>query len=76
MVEGAMDTTQQQRRKRWAAAILQTQLSPINKVRKLVALGYDEDQAELMVNGAQQGQGQMVYYEQLPEPVYDERETS
>jgi uncharacterized protein YoaH (UPF0181 family) len=68
-----MDTIKQKRHKRWAAAILEAQISPVNKVRKLMALGYDEGQAEMMVGGVQQGQNQMVYYEQLPDPEYGDR---
>jgi Holliday junction resolvasome RuvABC DNA-binding subunit len=64
-----MAVIRQRRHKRWAAAILAAEISPLDKVRKLVALGYDEDQAEALVTGAQSG-NQMVYYEQLPGPDY------
>jgi Holliday junction resolvasome RuvABC DNA-binding subunit len=65
-----MAVIKQQRHKQWAASILQAEISPLDKVRKLVALGYDEQEAEAMVNGVQTGQNQLVYYEQLPNPEY------
>ncbi len=68
-----MDTIRQRRRKRWASAILGATISPLDKVRKLVALGYDEMEADHMVNGTQAG-NHPVYYEQLPSPEYAEEE--
>lgn len=35
-----------------------------------MALGYDEEEAEQMVDGVQMGIRQPVYYEQLPGPEY------
>ncbi len=66
-----MEIIQQRRRKRWAAHILGAAISPLDKVRKLVALGYDEAEADMMVNGIQAG-NQPLYYEQLPSPDYAE----
>lgn len=66
-------TTKQQRLKKWAASILAANIQPLEKVRKLVAIGYDEDEAEHMV-GSQLGSEQMVYYEQLPSPEYARKE--
>lgn len=65
-----MKVVRQQRHKKWAAEILQSELSPLDKTRKLVALGYDEEEADKMVNGIQIGLNQPVYYEQLPNPEY------
>lgn len=65
-----MKSTNQQRRKKWAASILSANIRPVDKVRKLVALGYDEDDAERMVSGQLINQQQPVYYEQLPNPEY------
>ncbi len=53
-----------------ATAILGSEASPIDKVRQLVAIGYEEEVAELMVSGVQSGQHQMLYYEQLPNADY------
>jgi Holliday junction resolvasome RuvABC DNA-binding subunit len=64
-----MEVVRQRRRKQWAAAILNTGIHPLDKVRKLVALGYDEAEAEQMVNGMQIG-NQPLYYEQLPNADY------
>ena len=68
-----MDTTTRHNRQRWAAQILDTSLSPINKIQKLVALGYEQEEAEAMVSGIQSGG--MIYYEQLPYPDYDQHES-
>lgn len=65
-----MESIKQERRKKWAAEILESDLSSLDKERKLVALGYEEEEADSMVNGAQSGKNQMVYYEQLPNPDY------
>jgi hypothetical protein len=69
-VEVMMAGVRQRRHKRWAAAILEAELSPLDKVRKLVALGYDETEAEALVSGTQTGVRQPLYYEQLPGPEY------
>ncbi len=53
-----------------ATAILGSEAAPINKVRQLVAIGYEEEVAEFMVSGVQSGQHQMLYYEQLPQADY------
>lgn len=58
------------RRRKWAVQILASDTAPIEKVRKLVALGYDEEDADTMVSGAQAGPAQSMYYEQLPRPDY------
>ncbi len=65
-----MESIKQERRKKWAAEILESDLSSLDKVRKLVALGYEEEEADNMVNGIQMGKNQLVYYEQLPNPDY------
>ncbi len=65
-----MESIKQERRKKWAAEILESDLSSLDKVRKLVALGYEEEEADNMVNGIQTGKNQLVYYEQLPNPDY------
>ena len=65
-----MAVVRQARRRQWAAQILDSGLSPLDKVRKLVALGYDEEAADAMVSGAQVGPAMSMYYEQLPKPDY------
>lgn len=65
-----MTTLKQRRNRKWAHAVLDANLDPVNKVQKLVALGYDQEDAESMVWQAQQPSHQMVYYEQLPQPEY------
>lgn len=65
-----MATLKQSRNRKWAHAVLDANLDPINKVQKLVALGYEEEDAEAMVWQSQQPSHQMVYYEQLPQPRY------
>lgn len=67
-----MTVVRQHNQRKWAAAILNADLTPIDKVRKLMALGYDDEEADLMVSGVQQSQNQMVYFEQLPSPEYDQ----
>ena len=67
-----MTTQQRQKRRKWATGVLESALTPLDKVRKLIALGYEEIDAEAMVTSLQMGSGQMVYYEQLPSPEYDE----
>ena len=58
-------------RRRTAAEVLGSQLSPLTKVQKLVALGYDEEDADTLVSNLQVGPNQMMYYEQLPNPDYE-----
>ncbi|HUC19980.1 MAG TPA: hypothetical protein VMR98_00600 [Candidatus Polarisedimenticolaceae bacterium] len=53
-----------------ATTILGSEATPINKVRQLVAIGYEEEVADMMVSGVQSGQHQMLYYEQLPRADY------
>lgn len=53
-----------------ATTILGSEAAPIEKVRQLVSIGYEEEVAELMVTGVQSGQHQMLYYEQLPQADY------
>lgn len=53
------------------AAILGSQQSMIAKVRQIIALGYDEEEAERLVEQSQINIGQPVYYEQLPQAPYD-----
>ncbi|TAK89737.1 hypothetical protein EPO04_01365 [Patescibacteria group bacterium] len=65
-----MATLKQHRNRKWAHAVLDANLDPINKVQKLVALGYEQEDAELMVWQHQEASHQMVYYEQLPQPEY------
>ena len=67
-----MATTHYAQRRRSAAQILESALTPLDKIQKLVALGYEEIDAEAMVASSQLGPNQMVYYEQLPDPEYDE----
>ena len=66
-----MAAVRQARQQKWAAHILGSGLTPLNKVRKLVALGYDEEAADMMVTGAQVGPSQAMFYEHLPRPEYD-----
>lgn len=61
----------QRSQRRMANQVLGSQLSPLDKVRKLVALGYDEDDADTLVTNSQVGTSQMMYYEQLPTPDYE-----
>jgi Holliday junction resolvasome RuvABC DNA-binding subunit len=63
----AMQRSQQ----RLANQALESELPPLEKVRKLVALGYEEDDAETLVTNLQAGRNQMIYYEQLPRPDYE-----
>jgi len=72
MVEGSMATTRPARRRQGAARILGSGTTPLNKVRKLVALGYDEAAADDMVTNAQVGPSMAMFYEHLPKPEYDE----
>jgi hypothetical protein len=64
----------QRSQQRQANQVLESQLPPLEKVRKLVALGYEEDDADTLVANAQVGPShpsQMIYYEQLPNPDYE-----
>ena len=67
-----MTTAKRAQRRKSATSILESAQAPLDKVRKLVALGYEEIDAEAMVTDLQVGYGQMIYYEQLPSPEYDE----
>lgn len=67
-----MATTRQPRRRQGAADILGSETTPLNKVRKLVALGYDESSADDLVASAQVGPSQAMFYEHLPTPEYGE----
>lgn len=67
-----MAATRPARRRQGAARILGSGATPLNKVRKLVALGYDEESADDLVVNAQVGPSQAMFYEHLPKPEYDE----
>lgn len=54
----------------WAAKILESDLDALAKARKLVALGYDNEEADELVMRSQFGSGHPVYYEQLPNADY------
>lgn len=56
--------------RRQANNILDSQLPPLDKVRRLIALGYDEDDADALVAN-HEFQGPALYYERLPNPEYD-----
>lgn len=73
-VEGIMEIIKQERRKKWAVEILESDLSSLDKERKLVALGYEEEEADNMVNGIYTNKNQLVYYEKLPNPDYAEED--
>ncbi|HVE80728.1 MAG TPA: hypothetical protein VNA68_01125 [Candidatus Dormibacteraeota bacterium] len=45
-------------------------IAPIEKLRRLIALGYEEEDAEAMVEQQISGQQHMVYYESLPTDNY------
>ena len=66
-----MATVRPARRRQGAARILGSGTTPLNKVRKLVALGYDESLADSMVVNAQVGPSQAMFYDHLPNPEYD-----
>ncbi len=53
------------------AAILSSQQSMIAKARQIIALGYDEEEAERLVERSQTTLNQSVYYEQLPQAPYE-----
>jgi hypothetical protein len=65
-----MAATKKLMRHEQAGRILESGISPINKVQKLVSLGYEEEMADIMVSGTQVGPAQSMYYEQLPAPDY------
>ncbi|HSX41122.1 MAG TPA: hypothetical protein VLF21_00585 [Candidatus Saccharimonadales bacterium] len=54
----------------WAAKILDSDLDALAKARKLVALGYDDAEADELVMRSQFAAQQPVYYEQLPNADY------
>lgn len=58
----------------WAAKILESDLDALAKARKLVALGYDNEEADELVMRSQLGSGHPVYYEQLPNADYAEED--
>lgn len=66
-----MATTRHIRKRQGAAEILGSGTTPLDKVRKLVALGYEESAADGMVVSAQVGPSQAMFYEHLPKPDYD-----
>lgn len=57
--------------RRSALDILHSGASQLDKVRQLVAIGYEETDADALVSSVQASPNQMLYYEQLPEPDYD-----
>jgi hypothetical protein len=63
----------QPRGKKWAGHILASELSPLNKVQKMVALGYDESEAENLVTEHMMSLSRSNYYERIPDPEYDVR---
>lgn len=54
------------------AAILSSQSDPITKVRRIVSLGYEEEEASLLVEAHQSTLRQPIYYEQLPKAPYED----
>ena len=52
-------------REEWAENILTSDLDALSKVRKLVHLGMDEEEADELVERYQIGQAAPVYYERL-----------
>ncbi len=54
-----------------ALDVLHSGAAPLEKVRQLVAMGYDELDADELVSSVQVKPNQMLYYEQLPTPDYD-----
>jgi len=70
MVEGEMP--KQGYGRKTALDILHSSAAPLDKVRQLVAMGYDELDADQLVSSVQVGPSQMLYYEQLPNPDYNE----
>ncbi len=64
-------TMQPHMRRQAAAKILRSDLSALQKVRQLVALGYDEADADSLVSSSQVSQNNLLYYEQLPNPDYE-----
>jgi hypothetical protein len=70
MVEGEMP--KQAHGRTSALDILHSSATPLDKVRQLVAMGYDELDADQLVSSLQVGPNQMLYYEQLPSPDYNE----
>jgi Holliday junction resolvasome RuvABC DNA-binding subunit len=70
-VEGSMAAVSKKSERKWAVQILESGLTPLSKVRKLVALGYAEEAADEMVTEAQVGPSQAMFYEQLPRPEYE-----
>lgn len=69
-----MATARNARTRQGAAEILGSGTTPLDKVRKLVALGYDESAADGLVVNAQVGPSQAMFYEHLPNPEYDEKQ--
>jgi hypothetical protein len=65
-----MATSRRRRQLKGAAEILDSESAPLSKVRKLVALGYDESLADNLVVNAQVGPSQAMFYEHLPKPEY------
>jgi len=59
--------------KQSAKNVLRSDMTPLNKVRKLIALGYDETDADTMVSSLTANPNQMAYYERLPNPDYEEK---
>jgi uncharacterized protein YoaH (UPF0181 family) len=51
--------------------ILESQVAPVEKMRQLMAIGYGEEEAALLVEQHEAGTRQPVYYEQLPEAAYE-----
>lgn len=71
-----MEGTAERRQKlaEWAAKILESDLDALAKARKLIALGYDEEEADALVTRSQFSGRQPVYYEQLPPADYAQDE--
>lgn len=57
------------------AAILSSQSDPITKVRRIVSLGYEEEEASMLVESHQSNLRQPIYYEQLPKAPYEDNQS-
>jgi hypothetical protein len=69
-----MDIQADNGRRAKVAAILSSQSDALTKARRLIALGYDEEEAEELVELSLIGRYQSIYYEQLPGATYADDE--
>ena len=61
-----MDVINKKLRRQLIEQVLALDDDPISKVRQLVRMGVDEEEASVIVERYQIGQRTVVYYEQLP----------